>query len=144
MTEPLSSRNLARHGMRRGAYDGDRRRRFVLFHPAADPQNVSRSEFDTKRERDEFALKLLDERAEAAAREAVAKLGHISVRFYPGLPPIVGVKATTFAALKRLAASGEFRFEAFETEDGDLRGWFMSAAAFALPAWAARRAELPK
>lgn len=57
----LASRNLAKHGMRRGAYDGANRRRFVLFVSAGDG-NEWRSEFDTKRERDDYALKLLAER----------------------------------------------------------------------------------
>jgi hypothetical protein len=57
--EPLSARNLAKYGIRRGAYNGACRRRFVLFHPADDPQNEKRSEFDTKRERDEFAARVL-------------------------------------------------------------------------------------
>lgn len=60
MLESLSAKRLARHGMRRGAYDGANGRRFVLFHPSDDPQNVLRSEFDTKRERDTFALALVD------------------------------------------------------------------------------------
>ena len=49
--DPLSSRNLARHGMRRSAYDGANRRRFVLSETRGDG-NELRSEFDTKGERD--------------------------------------------------------------------------------------------
>lgn len=50
----LTARNLSRYGMRRGAYDGANRRRFVLF--TNDGASVWRREFDTKRERDAAAL----------------------------------------------------------------------------------------
>lgn len=62
--ELLSKRNLAKHGMERGAYDGAQKRRFVLFsrHDAT-PGNVTRREFDTKRERDQYALAVLSARA---------------------------------------------------------------------------------
>jgi hypothetical protein len=82
-------------------------------------------------------------KTERAAREAVARLGHISVRFYEDIAPAAG-GGTTLGALRRLAKSGEFRFEGFEADDGSLWGWFMPAATFALPSWAARKAELPK
>lgn len=57
-TEPLSARNLKKHGMRRGAYDGANRRRFVLFVDNRDGTE-SRHEFDSKSERDQFALQQL-------------------------------------------------------------------------------------
>jgi hypothetical protein len=56
--DPLSARNLARYGLRRGAYDGANRRRFVLFESLGDG-NESRSEFDTKRARDARAMERL-------------------------------------------------------------------------------------
>jgi hypothetical protein len=61
VVEPLGSRNLARYGLRRGAYDGGMRRRFVLFRSGvSDGERVEwRSEFDTKRERDDNATHLL-------------------------------------------------------------------------------------
>lgn len=61
--EPLSARRLSRYGMRRGAYDGANRRRFVLFYPSEDSQNLSRREFDSKKERDEFAIAMLEKRS---------------------------------------------------------------------------------
>jgi hypothetical protein len=63
MFEPLSSRNLARHGMRRGAYDGGIGRRFCLFEKAEHHgERVEiRREFSTKRERDTAALRRLAE-----------------------------------------------------------------------------------
>lgn len=61
MLEPLSAHRLARYGMRRSVYDGAARRRFVLFHPSDNPQNELRSEFDTKKERDDFTLRLISE-----------------------------------------------------------------------------------
>jgi hypothetical protein len=52
--DDLSARNLRKYGLRRGAYDGANRRRFVLF--ASVGMGVeTRSEYDTKRERDEAA-----------------------------------------------------------------------------------------
>lgn len=60
MTEPLSARNLARYGLRRGAYDGANRRRFVLFE-ADGKGNEIRREFDTKGERDTVAMTRLAE-----------------------------------------------------------------------------------
>lgn len=55
----LSATILKRHGLERGAYDGARRRRFVLFQDTGNG-TVSRREFDTKRERDDAALKIID------------------------------------------------------------------------------------
>lgn len=52
--DELSSRNLAKYDMRRGAYDGANKRRFVLFVPGHDG-NEWRYEFDTKKERDDIA-----------------------------------------------------------------------------------------
>ena len=59
--DELSSRNLAKYGMRRGAYNGAYKRRFVLF--IRQGENDQRHEFDTKGARDDFA------RAELAARK---------------------------------------------------------------------------
>lgn len=60
MKDELSSRNLAKHGLRRGAYDGANKRRFVLFVKLPNG-NERRSEFDTKKERDNAARnKLLE------------------------------------------------------------------------------------
>ena len=56
--DELSARNLAKHGMRRGAYDGATKRRFVLFASNGDGTET-RSEFDTKRERDDYARRKL-------------------------------------------------------------------------------------
>jgi hypothetical protein len=58
----LSARNLAKHGLRRGAYDGGTRRRFVTFATAGNG-NEWRTEFNTKRERDEHVGRLLQERS---------------------------------------------------------------------------------
>lgn len=61
LKDDLSARNLRKYGMRRGAYDGANRRRFVLFYPSrkhaagVDDGNVWRAEFDTKAERDQVA-----------------------------------------------------------------------------------------
>ena len=55
--EPLSARNLARFGMRRGAYNGANGRRFVLYYK--DDKREWAVEYDTKRERDNKALELL-------------------------------------------------------------------------------------
>lgn len=60
--EPLAARNLARYGLRRGAYDGSNRRRFVLYE---DGENNGESvtwtrEYDTKGERDAAALARLE------------------------------------------------------------------------------------
>lgn len=58
--DELSSRNLAKYGLRRGAYDGGNGRRFVLF--AKLPSgNERRHEFDTKKERDAYARNKLTE-----------------------------------------------------------------------------------
>lgn len=54
----MNARQLAKYGMRRGAYDGANRRRFVLFQDNG--ENEIRREFDTKRERDEFAQMIMD------------------------------------------------------------------------------------
>lgn len=60
----LSARNLAKYGLRRGAYDGATERRFVLFESGTDPATGKavewRMEFNTKRERDEAARAKLD------------------------------------------------------------------------------------
>jgi hypothetical protein len=56
--DKLSARYLAKHGMQRGAYDGSRSRRFVLF--VTDNATTWRHEFDTKRERDAYALAQLE------------------------------------------------------------------------------------
>lgn len=64
MTMELSARNLKRYGLRRGAYDGATRRRFVLF----ESRGVeTRREFDTKAERDEMARTRLEAIQKAAA-----------------------------------------------------------------------------
>lgn len=57
----MDSRELKRYGMAQGAYNGANRRRFVLFtsHDAS-TGNVTRREFDTKRERDAFARKAIE------------------------------------------------------------------------------------
>ena len=55
MSDELSARNLARHGLRRGAYDGANKRRFVLFESIGNG-NERRQEFDRKCERDAAAL----------------------------------------------------------------------------------------
>jgi len=47
----LEVRNLRKYGLRRGAYDGARKRRFVLFESLHNG-NELRREFDTARERD--------------------------------------------------------------------------------------------
>lgn len=57
--DPLSARNLAKYGLRRGAYHGARGRRFVLF--VREGRSEWRHEFETKRERDNFALRKLAE-----------------------------------------------------------------------------------
>lgn len=54
MKDVLEARNLRKYGMRRGAYDGANKRRFVLFIKLPNG-NERRSEFDTKKERDEYA-----------------------------------------------------------------------------------------
>lgn len=54
----LSARNLARYGLRRGAYDGANKRRFVLFQAIGMGVEL-RHEYDTKRERDDAALRLM-------------------------------------------------------------------------------------
>jgi len=56
--DELSARNLARYGLRRGAYDGANSRRFVLFESLANGNDLRR-EYSTKRERDAFALRRL-------------------------------------------------------------------------------------
>lgn len=56
--ERLSARNLRKYGLRRGAYDGARSRRFVLFEACG--ANEVRREFDTKAARDEMALRRLE------------------------------------------------------------------------------------
>lgn len=61
-SDPLAARNLARYGLRRGAYDGSNRRRFTLYE---DGENNGEAvtwtrEYDTKRERDAAALARLD------------------------------------------------------------------------------------
>jgi len=54
-------REMRRAGFRFGAYDGAYRRRFVLFtEHDAKPDHVNRREFDTRRERDEAALRIWD------------------------------------------------------------------------------------
>lgn len=65
--DELSARNLARYGLRRGAYDGANSRRFVLFESLGDG-NELRREYLTKRERDAFALRRLRE-MKCAARD---------------------------------------------------------------------------
>lgn len=55
--EPLSVRNLSRHGMRRGAYAGSNKRRFVLFTTHdCETGNERRHEFDSKTDRDRYAM----------------------------------------------------------------------------------------
>lgn len=59
-TEPLAARYLKRFGMRRGAYNGANKRRFILFTTKdAPPKTERRHEFDTKRARDQFAIGML-------------------------------------------------------------------------------------
>lgn len=58
--DKLSSRNLAKFGLRRGAYDGANKRRFVLFERLGNG-NEQRSEFDTKKARDTKALQRISE-----------------------------------------------------------------------------------
>lgn len=58
MMEPLNARRLARHGMRRGAYDGANSRRFCLFSSNGDGTE-SRQEWTSKSERDAAALQML-------------------------------------------------------------------------------------
>lgn len=55
--DPLVARYLKRFNMRRGAYDGGNGRRFVLF-TKGDRNEIHewRREFDTKRQRDQFAI----------------------------------------------------------------------------------------
>jgi hypothetical protein len=67
--EDLSARRLAKHGMRRGAYDGATKRRFCLFVAGrANGEAVEwRYEFDTKSERDEYARKLLASKVQPGA-----------------------------------------------------------------------------
>lgn len=55
----MPNREAKRHGLQLGAYDGARKRRFVVFHPSPSNGSVYRSEFDTKRERDIFAERLI-------------------------------------------------------------------------------------
>ena len=63
----LSARNLRRHGMRRGAYDGATKRRFVLF--VDEGATEWRHEFDTKAERDAYALRSLARIQDAQERK---------------------------------------------------------------------------
>lgn len=56
-SELLSARSLRKYGMRRGAYDGARKRRFVLF--VEDGSIERRTEYDTKGERDAAALRMV-------------------------------------------------------------------------------------
>lgn len=60
MKDELSSRNLAKYGMRRGAYNGANKRRFVLF-VNLNNGNERRHEFDSKGQRDDYARVLLRE-----------------------------------------------------------------------------------
>jgi hypothetical protein len=53
--EPLAWRRLQRYGLRRGAYDGATSRRFCLFEDLGNGLE-SRSEFDSKAERDARAM----------------------------------------------------------------------------------------
>lgn len=55
--EVLSARNLARYGLRRGAYDGANRRRFCLFCASLFGTGIEeRREYDSKAERDAAAV----------------------------------------------------------------------------------------
>lgn len=65
-SEPLGSKSLARFGMRRGVYDGANKRRFVLSEIAPNGLTLRR-EFDTKGERDAFALERLNQALGAKA-----------------------------------------------------------------------------
>ena len=49
--DELSARNLAKWGLRRGAYDGSNSRRFVYFESLGNG-NERRHEYTSKRERD--------------------------------------------------------------------------------------------
>lgn len=64
--DELEARKIKRYGMRRGAYDGANKRRFVLFVSSGHGLE-RRYEFDTKSARDDYARKVLaDRKAEAA------------------------------------------------------------------------------
>lgn len=56
----MTNRELAKYGMRQGAYDGANARRFVLFttHDAA-PGCETRTEFNKRRDRDNFARRTI-------------------------------------------------------------------------------------
>ena len=60
MTGDLSARNLAKWGLRRGAYDGANSRRFVLFESTGKGTEWRR-EYTSKRERDAACAKRLEE-----------------------------------------------------------------------------------
>jgi len=71
MQDQLSARNLAKYGLRRGAYDGANRRRFVLFCASRFGTGIEeRREYDTKRERDAAAIAELESRKRFAMRLA--------------------------------------------------------------------------
>jgi hypothetical protein len=80
-------------------------------------------------------------RIDETARDAIARLGHVSVRFYDGIAPQVGSRTITLAALKRLCRAGEIHGETFTARDGSRWAWFMPADRFVLPPWAHERGE---
>ena len=65
--DDLSARNLVKYGLRRGVYSGANKRRFVLFEAERLGMVETRREFDTKRERDDFARMRLECIKRAAA-----------------------------------------------------------------------------
>lgn len=78
-------------------------------------------------------------KTECAARDAIARLGHVSVRYYEDVPPQVGVRGVTLACLERMCRSGELRGETFVAADGSRWAWFMPSDRFVLPSWAVER-----
>lgn len=62
--EPLSARNLAHYGLRRGAYDGGNGRRFVCFEKGTSNGEAVewRAEFGTKTDRDNYITTRLAEK----------------------------------------------------------------------------------
>lgn len=79
--DPLSARNLAKYGLRRGAYDGATCRRFVLFETGhCNGEAIeTRSEFDVKADRDIATSNALAKRL-TFLRDVCRKLGHAGYR----------------------------------------------------------------
>lgn len=65
--DELEARKIKRYGLRRGAYDGANKRRFVLFVSAGEGLEM-RHEFDTKAARDDYARTVLADRKAAGLR----------------------------------------------------------------------------